>query len=368
MPTYFGDQTTGGSNDYQGSTDWLIATCPGSGNHIVTELSIFCKGAAGSPAMRLAIYSANGLTKIYESGTIYPTGNWGWQGVTGSNLATLVGGVDYILVISRGGDASNKIAMYYDSGGPPVGYYLYPGYDYSAGFPSTLAGTYGGYNPDIRCGVRQAFQEDVSLTATTTISAAAAANFVNNPIVAGSLALSETDHGSFVNDPLTTILATLSETDHGSFVDDLLTTILASLDETDDKGWFEDVLVNIVSLLGRTDLAAFIDNPCVTGAAILTATDLAAFVDDLLTTILATVEETEEKDWFEDVVVSLVSSLNETDAASFLNDLLVAVNSTITEGDHLEVEHLLVLMAMSLKESDYKPVTGNWHGTVYPSG
>jgi hypothetical protein len=166
MTTYFGLCDTSGNitgDNYDDSTSTATAfwnynetwTCPSSGNQTVKEISCYCRPST-SANIRLAIYSADGNTKICEgTAEVAITGGANsWQGhmtqasIT-PNPATLVGGTAYKLVAAT--DAN--INMRAKDGNP-----TYPGKyeltDYTDGFPSSLPTGTQDYRCDaIRCGV-----------------------------------------------------------------------------------------------------------------------------------------------------------------------------------------------------------------------
>lgn len=161
MPTYFGYQDESGDSFDGANAGYSFAclvTCPGSGNQIVKELSGYVKSWGGPYGnMRLAIYSADGSTKICEGTEEVEVSNVtvGWVGHSQVNItpnpATLVGGTDYYLVYSF--DLNDTLQHFIGSGTTK-----YRGSeDHADGFPSSILfvgwSTFTDRSYNIRCGV-----------------------------------------------------------------------------------------------------------------------------------------------------------------------------------------------------------------------
>lgn len=157
MTTYFGLDPTGSSDNSGGNASiWnisLVLTCPGVGDQEIQELSAYVdNNGAGTPHIRVAIYSADGATRIAQGAAeVTAPGVRAWTGhltpadIT-PNPATLVGGTSYVLVVTMDGDVGSE-----KSTGTDGNYDLV---DYTGGFPATWTiGVAGGSSWCVRCGV-----------------------------------------------------------------------------------------------------------------------------------------------------------------------------------------------------------------------
>jgi hypothetical protein len=172
MPTYFGQCDSSGNAI--GSADdssfgvaillWYASktfVCPGSGPQVISDLSGYVRNTAGSPLIRVGIYSVAGaLIASGSSQVAVSSGSYAWVGhqtatAISPNPATLTGGTAY------------RLALYFDSTGTcdiqaqPGGSSGDTGYDgnsYATALPGTLpAGTSFADWFVIRCGVNPAF-------------------------------------------------------------------------------------------------------------------------------------------------------------------------------------------------------------------
>jgi hypothetical protein len=164
MPTYFGSLTQSGNAATEASitegnyTSLLAYTCPGSGNQVVSEISLWCDNAGNTQTgkVRLAIYDS-GRTTLIAQGTAAVTvvSTTSWQGHLSAasitpNPAVLVGGTNYTIVYSVdfGG-----LTNYYNSNAPNAGSH-YETNDYTGGFPASITlGSDSGAITSIRAGV-----------------------------------------------------------------------------------------------------------------------------------------------------------------------------------------------------------------------
>jgi hypothetical protein len=160
MPTYFGANTTSwtsSGNDgaiAEGNNDASVHyTCPGSGNQVVSEISLYCDNVGVSGNIRLAIYSADKSTLICQgTGAVAPGATTSWQGHLSAasitpNPAVLVGGTNYTIVYSA--DAGQVHHFYNGSGS-----FYNSGADYTGGFPASISlPSNSGGETSIRAGV-----------------------------------------------------------------------------------------------------------------------------------------------------------------------------------------------------------------------
>ena len=161
MPTYFGNQTKTDAYDWGSSLAvWnagYTCTCPGIGDQIIKELSVFAEGTSCN--IRCAIYSSDGTTKIAEGSGEVPlsTTPFAWYGhgpglynALSPSAPVITGGQNYILCVSCDG---TTYAYGIDAGSS--GAFKYSTNDYTGGWPASLpsGGNPGNYNFCIRCGV-----------------------------------------------------------------------------------------------------------------------------------------------------------------------------------------------------------------------
>jgi hypothetical protein len=183
MPTYFGLQIPVteygvGGLVFWNNPVWYSFTCPGTGNQIIKELSVYCRLKTGSSNIRVAIYDATGNTLIAQGTAEVAVGaGAAWyghltQGDITPNPATLVGGMTYRIAMTADGDSvSNNIWL--SLGDDYTGFYS-DAAEYTGGFPTPFP--LSGYTT-LGCGcVRCGVDADLilyykTLTATSTITA-----------------------------------------------------------------------------------------------------------------------------------------------------------------------------------------------------
>lgn len=126
--------------------------CPGFGPMKAVELTTACHYHTAGVNIRLAIYSADRSTLIYQGDSeVAVVGDTTdtWQGHFGDNLCILQGGTGYLLVLSMDADlrtdhSNTSVRMSYRNA-----------VDYTAGFPTPLPAPTSNqsYPWSIRCGV-----------------------------------------------------------------------------------------------------------------------------------------------------------------------------------------------------------------------
>ena len=131
MPSYFGQQNTGGADNTNqaGIFVWSPGTftCPGSGDQNIQELSSYVNLNTATPscAIRLGVYSASN-TKVAEgTSAVAITSGAAWQGhmsqaavkaAGGVSPGVLTGGVEYKIAVAYGAYSSGAMTVSYDSG------------------------------------------------------------------------------------------------------------------------------------------------------------------------------------------------------------------------------------------------------------
>ena len=160
--SYFGPTGASGDDD-NGSKhqlNWLNTTyvCPGTGNQILKELSVYCKIGANYPEIRVGIYTAAGVLVAQGTALVTVTGSsYSWQGhlvVTNitPNPCVLTGGTAYRLAYYT--TVNDTCTSQYETGGTNAGSYLVDT-DYSASLPATFPSPTGSWTGmwNIRAGV-----------------------------------------------------------------------------------------------------------------------------------------------------------------------------------------------------------------------
>ena len=162
MPTYFGYVST--FNNWSANANYWFRnkgyidgfTCPGSGNQVVKELSIYAKSAGGTPGnIQVAIFDSShnllgqGVAEVTVDSTIAAWVGHLTQADITPNPLTIVGGTQYDLAFAQD---SNDVQYNYTTGS--AGDYTYGTTDYTGGFPATLNDGSDSVNKrPIRCGV-----------------------------------------------------------------------------------------------------------------------------------------------------------------------------------------------------------------------
>lgn len=194
MATYFGSATdgsgvrqdNGGSNDsgdsgyafwQQGGLDAFRYQCPGSGDQIPVEISAPLSATSAGGYVRLAIYTADGLTLMAYGTTkeaVVNSTDVTFQGHMNSGEITVVsnltGESDYLIVLNiSGNQVRPRFSVMANSF-----YYSTSKTYYDDGFPASLpAGT--GINADYQvcCGVEAAAAADLNIWASECVGAGA---------------------------------------------------------------------------------------------------------------------------------------------------------------------------------------------------
>lgn len=153
-----GEDDNSSSNEFVWLAGAAILACPGSGTYNVKSLAAYARILAGSPVIRIGIYTTAGA-KICETNTITVVGSsLAWQECLAASMSgtlTLTGGTNYYLSLAF--KAGGTVGINYKTGSN--GDLLYKmDTDYTAGLPTTLPSSPLSWTGRhyIRCGVEAA--------------------------------------------------------------------------------------------------------------------------------------------------------------------------------------------------------------------